>query len=422
MRLTMLRLAARYHRILTITIFTAPVPSSSPVALIGASYKIAMRAASLPAVIVLSLHCAAAIAAPSSSPASPSSSASAGSSANAPLDVAAAARFAALALKCLHEEYPNHLSHTLDSDADARPPHLLTPAFYGCYDWHSAVHGHWLLVRLLHLYPDAAYAPAARAAVGQSLTADNVAGELAYLKRQDRASFERPYGLAWLLTLAAELRGWQDGEGRQWSALLQPLEAEAASRIKRWVRKLHYPIRVGEHDQTAFSFGLLWDWAAVAGDAEMVSVLEEAGRRFYLKDRNCPLNYEPSGEDFLSPCLAEADFVRRVQRPVAFGRWLSAFLPGIPGRSGTAWLPPAIVTDRADPKLAHLDGLNLSRAWMLEGMAHGLEPRDRRIPVLLEAARRHRGAALPAVTGEHYEGGHWLGTFAVYLTSEAGLR
>ena len=339
------------------------------------------------------------------------------------LDAAAAARFAALALKCLHEEYPSHLSHTMDSDADALPPHLLTPAFYGCYDWHSDVHGHWLLVRLLHRNPDAAFAPEARAAVARSLTAENIAGELAYLKRADRESFERPYGLAWLLQLTAELRGWNDSQAQEWLHVLRPLEAEAVLRFKIWVGKLHYPIRIGEHDQTAFSFGLIWDWAGVAGDEQMRSVLSYAARRFYLEDRNCPLNFEPSGEDFLSPCLAEADFMRRVLEPEAFGRWLAAFLPDIPHRGlKKVWLQPAVVTDRADPKLAHLDGLNLSRAWMLEGIAHGLPAEDRRVPVLLASAQLHRDAALPAVTGEHYEGGHWLGTFAVYLTSQAGLR
>jgi Protein of unknown function (DUF2891) len=339
-----------------------------------------------------------------------------------PLDAAAAERFAELALKCLHQEYPSHISHTLASDADARPPHELTPSFYGCYDWHSAVHGHWLLVRLVRLFPDAPFAAKARAELARSLTAENIAGEVAYFKREGRASFERPYGLAWLLQLAAELRSWEDPQAQQWSSDLRPLESEAASRVKGWLPKLHYPIRIGEHDQTAFSFGLIWDWAGVAGDKEMRSLLADAARRFYVGDRNCPLNYEPSGEDFLSPCLAEADFMRRVLDTDAFARWLSGFLPGVALHTGRRWLRPAVVTDRSDPKLAHLDGLNLSRAWMLEGMAQGLPATDGRVAVLRAVANQHREAALPAVTGDHYEGGHWLGTFAVYLTSEAGLR
>jgi Protein of unknown function (DUF2891) len=351
-----------------------------------------------------------------------SCAASANDIAAPPMDAAAAGRFAGLALKCLHDEYPNHISLTLDRDADALPPRQLTPAFYGCYDWHSDVHGHWLLVRLLRLMPNAPFAGQARAELARSFTAENVAGEVAFLGHPGRASFERPYGLAWLLKLSAELREWNDPEGKLWSNALRPLETEAASRLKSWLPKLNHPIRIGEHDQTAFSFGLVWDWARVAGDAQMLALLSDAARRFYLPDRNCPLNYEPSGEDFLSPCLAEADFMRRVLEPKAFGGWLAAFLPGMPESSGKHWLQPALVSDRSDPKLAHLDGLNLSRAWMLEGIAHGLPKNDRRVPVLLAAAAQHRDAALPAVTGEHYEGGHWLGTFAVYLTSGAGLR
>jgi Protein of unknown function (DUF2891)/PQQ-like domain len=346
-----------------------------------------------------------------------------GSTASArPLDVAAAARFANLALKCLHEEYPTHISHTLNSAADARSARELWPAFYGCFDWHSAVHGHWLLARLLHEFPDAPFAADARSELGRSLTPENLAGEVAYLKQPNRASFERPYGLAWLLQLSAELRQWQDPQAQQWSVALRDLEGEAASRLKSWLPKLHYPIRVGEHDQTAFSFGLMWDWAGVTGDTEMRAQLRDAAQRFYAQDRDCPLRYEPSGEDFLSPCLAEADFMRRVLGPSAYAHWLTAFFPGIAAHSANAWLSPAVVTDRADPKLAHLDGLNLSRAWMLEGIARGLPPADPRVPILRRLADEHAAAALPWITGEHYEGGHWLGTFAVYLTTAAGVR
>lgn len=336
------------------------------------------------------------------------------------LDEAAAGRFAALALDCVHREYPNKLSHVLQGDADARPPRELTPSFFGCFDWHSSVHGHWLLARLARLYPAASFAGPARAALARSLGAENVAAEVSYFRGKGRASFERPYGLAWLLQLAAELRAWDDPEARAWAAALAPLEAEAADRLRGWLPKLRYPVRVGEHAQTAFALGLAWDWAGVAADAPMRALLAERIRSYYLADRACPIAYEPSGEDFLSPCLAEADLLRRVLDPPAFARFLGGFLPGIPrGRSG-AWLAPGIVTDRSDPKLAHLDGLNLSRAWMLEGIAHGLPARDGRIPALRAAAARHAGAALPAVTGEHYEGGHWLGSFAVYLTTRAG--
>jgi Protein of unknown function (DUF2891) len=395
----------------------------------GAAVVARSAAAFLPALAALAVlaveatwTCAALAAAPTA-PAPPGTRPPPASS----LDAAAGARFAALALKCLHQEYPNHISHTLNSAADVRAPQELTPAFYGCLDWHSDVHGHWLLVRLLRLFPDAPFAAQARAELARSFTAANIAGETAYLHGEGRASFERPYGLAWLLRLAAELRVSDDADMQRWSATLSPLEAEAVARLESWLPKLHYPIRIGEHDQTAFSFGLIWDWAGVRGDAHMRTLLKDAAQRFYFADRNCPLAYEPSGEDFLSPCLAEADFMRRIMPTPEFARWLSTFLPQIPRSSrarakGAPWLSPGVVTDRADPKLAHIDGLNLSRAWMLEGIAHALPSNDPRIQVLLATAAKHADASLPAVTGEHYEGGHWLGTYAVYLTSRAGLE
>jgi hypothetical protein len=339
-----------------------------------------------------------------------------------PIDAAAAARFAELALRCVHQEFPNKIAHVLVSDDDVQPPRDLYPAFHGCYDWHSSVHGHWLLVRLVRQFPDAEFATPARAALARSLTPAHLAAETAYLQQPGRASFERPYGLAWLLQLAAELRTWDDAQAREWSLALAPLEAESAARIRRWLPELHYPIRVGEHDQTAFAFGLIWDWAGAAHDMQMQALLTHAAQRFYAKDRGCPIDYEPSGHDFLSPCLAEADFMRRVLDGPRFPRWLTQALPSIPRDARTMWLVPGVVTNRADPKLAHIDGLNLSRAWMLEGIAHALGPKDRRVSALLAASALHRQAALPQVTGEHYEGAHWLGTFAVYLVTRSGIQ
>jgi hypothetical protein len=331
-------------------------------------------------------------------------------------------RFAELALACVHQEYPNKISHVLQGDAEVRPPRELTPAFHGCYDWHSAVHGHWLLARLARTHPAAPFAPRARAALGRSLTESNIAAEVRYLRGRGRTSFERPYGLAWLLQLAAELREWPDDEARGWAEALEPLEAEAAARIAEWLPKLARPVRSGEHSQTAFALGLMLDYARRAGKAPFEKLLVESTRRFYGADRDCPLSYEPSGEDFLSPCLAEADLLRRVLEPKEFASWLRGFLPGLPADGGAGWLEPAAVTDPADPKLAHLDGLNLSRAWMLEGIASGLPAADPRRAALLAAAAIHRRAGLEAVTGEHYEGGHWLGSFAVYLVTRRGLR
>ena len=336
------------------------------------------------------------------------------------LDRDAAARFASLTLHCVHLEYPNKISHVLAGDADVRPPRELTPVFYGCFDWHSSVHGHWLLARLVRLHPDAEFAAAARAALATSFTAANVEQELAYLRASGRVSFERPYGLGWLLQLAAELRDWQDPDAARWAAILRPLELEAAARIRAWLPKLHYPIRVGEHAQTAFAFGLIRDWSVAAGDVEMRALIDARSRDYYLEDVGCPLAYEPSGEDFLSPCLAEADLMRRILAPGEFAAWLSAFLPQLPLDGSAAWLEPGVVTDRKDPKLAHIDGLNLSRAWMLGGIAAGLPEKDPRRAALASAAARHGEAALHAVTGEHYEGGHWLGSFAVYLLGGSG--
>jgi hypothetical protein len=339
----------------------------------------------------------------------------------AEFDAAAASRFAALALGCVHKEYPNKIAHVLSSDADVAPPRTLTPAFYGCFDWHSAVHGHWLLARLARRHPEAAFAAEARAALARSLTKENLEVEVRYLTGPGRASFERPYGLAWLLQLGAELREWGTDEARGWSGALVPLERAAAERLRTWLPKLSRPVRIGEHAQTAFALGLVLDWARSGGDREMESLVVSRARDFYLADRDCPIEYEPSGEDFLSPCLAEADLMRRLLEPQPFATWLSGFLPGLPRGGGGAWLAPGVVTDPTDGKLAHLDGLNLSRAWMLEGIAAGLPEGDARRAGLLAAAAIHRDSGLRSVTGEHYEGGHWLGTFAVYLVTGRGL-
>src|SRR5581483_25094 len=317
--------------------------------------------------------------------------------ANSGFDTKAAERFANLALACVHKEYPNHISHTLNSDADVSPPRHLTPAFYGCYDWHSCVHGHWLLARLLRTFPNAPFASRARDALLADITPENIQIEANYLRGPGRASFERPYGLAWLLQLAAELREAKDPDMRGLGMNLRPLEFVANEHLKTWLPKLSHPVRIGEHDQTAFSLGLIID---STDDADLQKIARDAAKRFFLKDKRCPISYEPSGEDFLSPCIAEADVMRRVLPPKQFAAWLEDFLPDV------RWPKPEVVTDPSDPKLAHLDGLNLSRAWMLEGIASGLPKNDPRIPAIRAAAKAHADAGLAHVTGEHYEGGH----------------
>lgn len=327
-----------------------------------------------------------------------------------------AQRFARLALACIHREYPNKIAHVLNSDADVRPPRQLTPAFYGCFDWHSSVHGHWLLLRLLRLFPGGDFADAARSALCRSLTAENLAQEAVYLRAEGRASFERPYGLAWLLQLCAELTEWDDSDALVFRRNIEQLEHAAVDRIGGWLPKLPFPVRSGEHSQTAFALGLMLDYAEAATNRNFEDVLREAALRFYEKDHDAPIAFEPSGEDFLSPSLAEADVMRRVLPGDEFSRWLGSFYPEL------RLFAPAVSPDRSDGKLAHLDGLNLSRAWMLEGIASALEASDLRRTVLESAARKHAEAGLAAVTGQHYEGGHWLGSFAVYLVTRRGIR
>jgi hypothetical protein len=316
------------------------------------------------------------------------------------LDLQTASRFARLALDCIHREYPNKIAHVLSSDTDVGPPRTLTPAFYGCFDWHSAVHGHWMLARLARLFPDAPFAPEARTKLAASITPENIAAEVQYLTAPGRDSFERPYGLAWLMALGAELRiGATD-----LAQTLDPLEEAAWQKLDRWLKKLPRPDRSGQHANTAFALGLLID---SAGPRSALTWFDSAAR-FYANDVNGPIAFEPAGEDFLSPCLAEADLMRRLYSQNKFTLWFDRFLPEVS-------FEPAVSPDRTDGKLAHLDGLNLSRAWMLRGIANALPENHSKRPLLSKLSDAHREAGLTAVTGEHYEGGHWLGTFAVYL-------
>ena len=330
-------------------------------------------------------------------------------------------RFARLALDCIHREYPNKISHVLISDEDVRPPRELTPAFYGCFDWHSSVHGHWLLARVLNTSPDGPLAEEIRAALAQSFTAENIAGELAYFSGEDRGSFERPYGLAWFLQLVAELDESEDPQMQEWRETLRPLEDKIVGEVQQWLPKLAYPIRLGTHNQSAFAFGLMLDYARSVGNGGLSAQISKKSLEFHRDDVDCPLSYEPSGEDFLSPCLMEADLMRRVLPQDAFAGWLTRFLPQIPQDGSATWLEPGVVRDASDGKLVHLDGVNLSRAWALEGIASGLPPRDPRNAALLAAADVHREAGLAAVSDEHYAGSHWLASFATYLTTRRGI-
>ena len=345
------------------------------------------------------------------------------------LDAGRAAAIAEMVLAAVHREFPVHIVHLVRGPEDVRSPRELTPSFYGCFDWHSAVHGHWSLVRLARRFPDVPWRPRLLAALAVSFAPERLAGECAYLGAEGRQGFERPYGLAWLLQLAAELREWTRGSGagepaaaavRGWRSAIEPLEALAAERMAGMLARLPRPVRTGEHGQTAFALGLTYDWAGEAGREDVARAIATAAQRYYAADRDAPIAYEPSGYDFLSPALAEADLMRRVWDRERFADWLAGFLPDPAGAVARAWLAPVVSPDPADGKLSHLDGLNLSRAWMLDGIVSALPDAHPWRRPLAEAITRHAEAGLASVPSEHYAGAHWLGSFALYLLTRRG--
>jgi hypothetical protein len=325
-----------------------------------------------------------------------------------------------MAREAIEREYPVMLLLQLSSAADLGLPRDLTPAFRGSFDWHSAVHGHWCLGRAARLHPDADWASDARAALSRTLTREHLAAELRFLER--RPGFERPYGLAWLLELAAELRAWDEPPARAWSESLAPLESLAAARLADWADKLPWPVRSGEHSQSAFALGLALDWARDTGESAARERLARACVRLYRDDAVAPVAYEPSGHDFFSPALAEADLMRRVLPREAYANWLYNFLPDTRDAAFTRWLEPVRPVDRSDGKFAHLDGLNLSRAWMLAGIVSALPEGHECYSVLERAAARHAAAGLEGARGDDWMGTHWLGSFAVYLLTGRGLE
>ena len=333
-----------------------------------------------------------------------------------------ASHFAKLALKCVSAEYPNKLDHTMNDASEVQGPRALHPAFYGCFDWHSSVHGHWMLVRLLRLFPDLPEATQIRAALNTNLTARNIQVEVAYLNQANRQSFERTYGWAWLLKLAEELRGWNDSDGRVWSQNLQPLADALVERYKKFLSRQTYPIRTGVHPNTAFGLAFALDYAKAAGDRELEALIVERSKTYYLADASYPAAWEPGGEDFFSPALIEADLMLRVLKPQEFQRWFSRFLPGIATGQVRSLLVPATVADRSDPKIVHLDGLNLSRAWCMRHIASALPPSDSAHRILSGAAAAHAKDALSHVASGDYVGEHWLASFAVYMLSTPSVR
>lgn len=331
------------------------------------------------------------------------------------LTSAQASAFAQLALKGIVKEYPNKLEHVMAHAIDVQSPRALHPAFYGSYDWHSCVHGHWLLMRLLRDYPELAEGPQIRKTISAHITADNIKVEIAYFGRAESRTFERPYGWAWLLKLAETLHGWDDGDAKTWAKNLQPLVDVVVARYLSYFPKQTYPIRMGVHPNSAFGLSFAYDYAKTFGHQELQQLVEERARSYFGKDTAAPVAWEPSGADFFSPTLMEADLMRRVMRSAEFHNWLQKFLPGLAEGKLQAFLTPATVTDRTDPQLVHLDGLNLSRAWAMHGIANGLAKDDPARLVLAKAAELHANAALPHVASGDYAGEHWLASFAVYL-------
>jgi len=324
------------------------------------------------------------------------------------LNLEQANRLAELPLACVGTEYPNKLGQTLGSGDDLKSPKDLHPAFYGCFDWHSAVHGHWSLVSLMRQFPDLERKAEINQWLLQSITEDNIQKEIDYFNGKHNRSYERTYGWAWLLKLAEELHQWDSEVARTVEKHLQPLTDLIVGRYLEFLPKLNYPIRVGEHPNTAFGLSFAYDYALAVGNEELKTLIEGRARDFYMNDEGCPLNWEPSGFDFLSPCLEEAALMKRVLSKEEFKTWIAQFLPQL--KSKSFQIETGKVSDRNDGKLVHLDGVNFSRAWSLNYIAEGLPEYQH----LNNISNQHINYSLPSIVGDSYEGGHWLGSFAIY--------
>lgn len=329
------------------------------------------------------------------------------------LNLEQANKLAALPLECVQKEYPNRLGQTLASKEDLKEPKVLHPAFYGCFDWHSAVHGHWSMVRLLKTHPNVAEADTLRRMLKENMSAENIAAEVAFFDDKNNRNFERTYGWGWLLKLAEELQTWDDPFAKELASNLAPLTHLLASKLVDYLPKLQYPVRVGTHTNTAFGLSFAWDYAVTAGDTELMDAIKERAIYFYASDTNCPLGWEPSGADFLSPCFEEIDLMRRIMDKEEFFPWMQRFMPEL--RQHEFDLAVALVGDREDGQLVHLDGLNFSRAWVLFGL---VQQYPNTYGHLQPLASKHLQQAFPNLFGDSYEGGHWLGSFAIYALGE----
>jgi hypothetical protein len=331
------------------------------------------------------------------------------------LTPALASRLALIALGHVRREFPNKLDHVLSGPEDARTPRELHPIFYGSFDWHSCVHSYWLLATLYRLFPQLAEADATRELFDHALTPEKIAGEYAYLARSEAASFERPYGWAWLLALQGELLRDQQ---HNWSVMLRPLANAFVQRFRNWLPRATYPVRTGTHGNTAFALRLAFEYTRTAADSDFAGLLRAAALRWYAQDTNCQC-WEPSGEDFLSPALVEAQCMGAGLDKDEFRAWFARFLPNVREQQPAALFAPAHISDRSDGRIAHLDGLNLSRAWAWKEIASLLAPDDPVQSLASTSAERHISASLPAITG-HYMGEHWLATYALLALTAAG--
>ena len=330
--------------------------------------------------------------------------------------------FAKLALANIHTEYPNKPGNVVWDEASVRTPRAMHPAFYGCFDWHSSVHGHWMLIRLLKDYPDHPMQAEIRQKLAQNLTAENLKKEADHFREKHNRMFERMYGWAWLLRLAAELETWDDPQGQEWRESIRPLEELLVENIFAYLPNLTWPIRTGVHPDLAFALGQELDYARVMKNEKLADLIQQRSKEYYVGDTDYPTKYEPSGQDFFSSCLNEADLMRRVLTQAEFVDWLDAYLPGLKRGEGGNLLTPVTVSDVTDGYIVHLAGLNLSRAWCMNGIVAALPDGDARKNLLHASAAAHAKKGFGYVFSGHYEGDHWLATFAIYLQAGVGVN
>lgn len=326
-----------------------------------------------------------------------------------------------LVLKGVDTEFPNKLSLVYLNKDQIKAPREHFPAFYGCYDWHSSVHGHWVLVRLLKDYPGMQSAPRIREVLSRHLSDENLKQEAAFFARDEQKTFERMYGWSWLFRLVIELDGWDDADAKRWRDNLRPLEEVLARRVRDYLPKLTFPIRTGQHTDTGFALGQILDYARAMAQPELQDLVIDRAKAYFATDLDYPVHYEPSGHDFFSSCWNEADLMRRVLSEQAFEDWLAQFVPELATQLTDGTIAPVEVSDVTDPKIVHLAGLNLNRAWCLRSVASALRDGHPLKSVLNENAESHLASGLAYINSGHYEGDHWLATFGLYAIAGVGV-